>query len=61
MQPFQAEADEFIAKFGAEHDLGSVDESEQLGPTKIAYTFQSGVTVVVWRWASGKLAHKVHG
>jgi hypothetical protein len=61
MVSFQAEADEFINRFGAEHDLGPVDESETLGPARIAYTFQSGITVVVWRWAGGKLAHKVHG
>ena len=58
---FQAEADDFIAAFALEHDLGPVEECEALSPRRITYTFQSGVSVSVRLQTDGTLAHKVYG
>jgi hypothetical protein len=58
---FQEEADEYIARHAREHDLGPIDECERVGKTSVSYTFQSGVTVRVWRWANGHLTHRTYG
>ena len=52
---FQEQADEYIARHAQEHDLGPIDECERVGETSVFYTFQSGVTVRVWRWANSQL------
>jgi|HubBroStandDraft_6_1064221.scaffolds.fasta_scaffold974918_1 hypothetical protein len=58
---FQEQADEYIARHAQEHDLAPLTSANGGGETSIRDTFQSGVTVRVWRWANGHLTHRTYG
>ena len=61
MPTFQEQADDYIAHLAQEDDLGTIEECERIGETSVSYTFQSGLTVRVWRWANGHLTHRTYG